>query len=275
MAKTIMIQGTASGVGKTIITAALCRIFANAGLKTAPFKAQNMTSNTAFLGNGGEIAVSQLIQARAAKTSPRTEMNPIILKPSEAKGVTEVILNGRLFKEADAYDLNGIKKLLIPETMKAYEKLALEYDVIVVEGAGSPVELNLNKDDIVNMGLAKRLNAPVLLVSDIDRGGVFASIYGTVKLFCDEERVRVKALLVNRFRGRKEYFEEGVKILEEITGLPVAGVIPYMNINIPEEDCLFESKPDISDSSLDEQIEAIAEEVRKSLNMELIYSILG
>jgi len=277
MAKSIMIQGTASGVGKTIITMALCRIFSQDGYKTAPFKSQNMTSNTAFTDSGDEIAISQLLQAKAANTNPVAAMNPIILKPDPEKKGTQIILNGKPYDIINAYNFKEIKKNLIPEITKAYGSLSQQYDIIVIEGAGSPVELNLtrNSNDIVNMGIAKLAQSPVLLVSDIDRGGVFASLYGTVKLFDDSEREYVKATIVNRFKGDMSYFKEGAAILEEITGIPVVGVVPYIKFYMPEEDSLYSGSSDISDGDFESQFDLIAENVRKSLDMDLIYKIIN
>jgi adenosylcobyric acid synthase len=270
-----MIQGTASGVGKTILTLALCRIFRQDGYSVSPFKAQNMTCSTRFLDNGNEIAVSQWLQAAAAETEPDADMNPIILKPSPEKKGTQVILNGKLYDTISAYNYREIKGKLATYVMEAYSRLCDKYDVIVIEGAGSPVELNLNRDDIVNMGMAKRAKAPVLLVSDIDRGGVFASLYGTLGLMDETERAHVKAVIVNRFKGEAAYFADGVKILEEITKLPVAGVIPYTEIDLPEEDSLFNGSTCQTEAGFDSQFNNIAEIVRKSLNMELIYEILN
>ena len=285
MAKSIMIQGTASGVGKTIITMALCRIFKQDGYKVAPFKSQNMTSATAFTKNGGEpqeIAVSQLLQAYAAGTEPNAKMNPVILKYSRERGKegTQVILNGKYHDTINAYNFKEIKKALIPEIMRAYEDLSRQYDIIVIEGAGSPAELNLtknsanNNEDIVNMGIAKRAQSPVLLAADIDRGGVFASLYGTISLFDDAERAYVKATVVNRFKGDREHFKGGVAILEEITGIPVAGVIPFVQFDIPEEDSLYCNNV-APDGDFDSQFNIIADTVRSSLNMDLIYKIIN
>ena len=273
MAKSIMIQGTASGVGKTILTIALCRIFKQDGYTVAPFKAQNMTMNTALLENDDEIAVSQILQARAAGAQPCALMNPIVLKPAPDRQGTQVILNGRPYDTINAYNYKEIKQSLIPEVMKAYTALASKADIIVIEGAGSPVELNLNKDDLVNMGLAKIVNAPVLLAADIDRGGVFASLFGTVGLFDESERGYVKATIVNRFKGDIAYFTDGVAILEKITGLPVAGVVPYIVFDLPEEDG---AAPDTElRDDYESQFNFIADRVREAMNMSLINKILN
>ncbi|MCL2202437.1 MAG: cobyric acid synthase [Defluviitaleaceae bacterium] len=274
MAKSLMIQGTASGVGKTILTLALCRIFKQDGYSVAPFKAQNMTNNTCLTANREEIAISQWLQALAAGAEPTPDMNPIILKPSPQKS-TQVILNGKHFDNINAYNFKEIKQKLVPEIMSAYIRLCNKYDVIIIEGAGSPVELNLNKDDIVNMGMAKRAKSPVILVSDIDRGGIFASLFGTISLMDETEKNYVKATIVNRFKGEPSYFADGVKILADITNRPVAGVIPYTEINLPEEDGLFDNDVSFEPSTdFEAQFNHIAENVRKSLDMELIHKIL-
>jgi len=257
MAKAIMIQGTASGVGKTILTLALCRIFKQDGYSVAPFKAQNMTTNTYLTKNGDEIAISQWLQGLAAGVEPTIDMNPIVLKPPFA-----------FLRNAD-------RDTRLETIMGAYARLRDKYDVIVIEGAGSPTELNLNKDDMVNMGMAKRAKAPVLLLSDIDRGGIFASLYGTIALMKASENVLIKATIVNRFRGDVTHFADGVKILEDITKLPVAGVIPYTDINLPEEDNLFHNEKATKTTDFENQFDRIADNVRKHLDMKLVYDILN
>ena len=251
-----MIQGTASGVGKTILVTALCRIFKQDGYKVSPFKAQNITTNVAFTKDGDEIAVSQLLQAYAAGTEPEAAMNPLVLKPS---------------------NITAGRKDLIGKAEKSYSLLSEKYEVIVIEGAGSPVELNIKRDDMVNMGVAKLTNAPVILVSDIDRGGVFASLYGTLNLLTQSERKHVKATIVNRFKGDITSFVDGVSILEKITTLPVAGVVPYMFFDIPEEDSLYSTNKTAYEpgSDLTAQFDLIAETVRRSLDMQLVYRILN
>jgi adenosylcobyric acid synthase len=276
MSKLIMIQGTASGVGKTIITTALCRIFRQDGYSVAPFKSQNMTSNTAFTENGDEIAVSQLLQAQAAGARPDTRMNPVILRPSPDGRGTQALLNGQAYCAIKDGNYKEMRKELLPEIMKAHESLSAQHEIIVIEGAGSPVELNLNEGEIVNMGIAMRTGAPVLLVSDIDRGGVFASLYGTVSLMTEAERDYVKALIVNRFRGDLLLFAEGKNILERITGMPVAGVVPYAKIDLPEEDSFSEKKSqkNFPTRNIEKQLDLIADHVRAALDMTLVYEIL-
>jgi len=275
MAKAIMIQGTASGVGKTVLTLALCRIFKEDGYTVSPFKAQNMTTNTYRTQAGDEIAISQWLQALAAGVKPSANMNPVILKYSATQKATQVIVNGKPFDTVNAYKFKETKEKLVSTIMDAYSRLSSNVDIVVIEGAGSPVELNLNRNDIVNMGMAIRAKAPVILISDIDRGGIFASLYGTLNLMRDTERQHVKATIVNRFKGDAAHFADGIRILEEITKLPVAGVVPYTDINLPEEDSLFaDDKPFAETDDFDNEFNAIAQNVRKSLNMKMIYDII-
>lgn len=239
MSKSIMIQGTMSNAGKSLLTAALCRIFAEDGYRAAPFKSQNMALNSYVTAEGLEIGRAQAMQAEAARIEPTAAMNPILLKPvSDTE--SQVIVNGKPIGNMTAAEYYERKREVAPAIVEAYKSLASSYDIIVIEGAGSPVELNLNTDDIVNMGVAKMAHSPVLLVGDIDRGGVFAQLLGTLSLLKPEERDMVKALVVNKFRGDKELFAKGVKILEERGGKPVAGVLPYIRCDIDEEDSLSE-----------------------------------
>ena len=229
MAKSIMIQGTMSNAGKSFLTAALCRIFRQDGYSCAPFKSQNIALNSFITKDGLEIGRAQAMQAEAAGIEPSVFMNPILLKPTTDIG-SQVIVNGEVRGNMRAADYFKYKKELIPDIMNAYEKLAAEYDIIVIEGAGSPVELNLKSDDIVNMGIAKLTNSPVLLVGDIDRGGIFPQLLGTLMLLENDEREFVKGLVVNKFRGDKNLFNDGVKILHDRSRKPVAGVIPYISV---------------------------------------------
>lgn len=239
MAKVLMVQGTMSNVGKSLITAGLCRIFKQDGLKVAPFKSQNMALNSFITEDGFEMGRAQVMQAEAAGIRPDVRMNPILLKPTNDTG-SQVIVNGEIRSTMDAREYFAYKKNLIPDVMAAFNSLADEYDVIVIEGAGSPAEINLKDEDLVNMGMAKMAKAPVLLVGDIDRGGVFAQLLGTVDLLEDDERKMVKGLIINKFRGDKTILEPGVKMLEEKAGIPVIGVAPYMNIDVEDEDSLSE-----------------------------------
>lgn len=239
MAKVIMVQGTMSNAGKSLIAAGLCRIFKQDGYSVAPFKSQNMALNSFITEEGLEMGRAQVMQAEAAGIKPDVCMNPILLKPTNDTG-SQVIVNGEVLGNMSAWEYFAYKKKLIPEVMKAYESLASRYDIIVIEGAGSPAEINLKREDIVNMGLAKAAHAPVLLVGDIDRGGVFAQLYGTVELVEPDERAMIKGLIINKFRGDKTILDPGVTMLEEKTGIPVVGVAPYMNIEVEDEDSLTE-----------------------------------
>lgn len=226
-----------SGAGKSLIAAALCRIFRQDGLRAAPFKSQNMALNSYITREGLEMGRAQVVQAQAAGIEPDVRMNPILLKPSSDTG-SQLIVSGEVLGEYRAADYFKMKKSLIPQVLAAYESLAAEYDVIVIEGAGSPAEINLREDDIVNMGLARLVDAPVILVGDIDRGGVFAQLYGTVALLEEEERRRLAGLVINKFRGDEALLRPGLAMLEEKTGIPVLGVIPYARVDIDDEDSL-------------------------------------
>ena len=239
MAKNIMIQGTMSSAGKSLLAAGLCRIFRQDGLRVAPFKSQNMALNSFITRDGGEMGRAQVVQAEAAGILPDVRMNPILLKPTTDVG-SQVIVKGRVQGNLRAMDYYRRKKEYIPAILEAYNSLSAEYDVIVIEGAGSPAEINLKQNDIVNMGLAQLVDAPVLLVGDIDRGGVFAQLYGTVALLEPEERARVKGTIVNKFRGDRAILEPGIKTLEELCGVPVAGVVPYLDLDLDDEDSLTE-----------------------------------
>ncbi|MDR3164591.1 MAG: cobyric acid synthase [Synergistaceae bacterium] len=235
MAKAIMVQGTMSNAGKSILVSALCHIFKQDGRKVAPFKSQNMALNSFITRDGLEMGRAQVTQAEAAGVEPDVRMNPILLKPEHDQG-SQVILHGEVWDTVTARNYYAMKSKLVPEVMKAYDSLASEFDIIVIEGAGSAAELNLAKDDFVNMGMAKMAKTPVLLVGDIDRGGIFAQLYGTVKVLPDDESALIKALIVNKFRGDISLFDDGVTILEDICGKPVAGVVPYLNVDIDDED---------------------------------------
>lgn len=239
MAKSIMIQGTMSNAGKSLIAAGLCRIFKQDGYKVAPFKSQNMALNSYITKEGLEMGRAQVVQAEAAGVEPSVFMNPILLKPTNDIG-SQVIVNGEVIGNMSAREYFAYKKQLIPEILKAYEKLDKEYDIIVIEGAGSPAEINLKQDDIVNMGMAKMVKAPVLLVGDIDRGGVFAQLVGTIMLLEDDEKAMIKGTIINKFRGDKTILDPGIEMLEEMTKIPVVGVTPYMQVDIEDEDSLSE-----------------------------------
>ncbi len=237
MAKNIMIQGTMSNAGKSLLAAGLCRIFRQDGYRVAPFKSQNMALNSFITKTGAEMGRAQVVQAEAAGIEPDVRMNPILLKPTTDVG-SQVIVNGQVQGNMRAMEYYRRKREFIPAVMEAYNSLAQEYDIIVIEGAGSPAEINLKATDIVNMGLAELVDAPVLLVGDIDRGGVFAQLYGTIALLEPQEQQRIKGTIVNKFRGDRAILQPGIDILEKICGVPVAGVIPYTHVDIDDEDSL-------------------------------------
>src|SRR5574341_940795 len=237
MAKAVMIQGTGSGAGKSLIAAALCRIFSDKGLRVAPFKAQNMALNSFITREGGEIGRAQALQAEAARVIPGVDMNPILLKASGDMG-SQVIIRGKAFRHMKATEYYAFRKEAWKAVTSSYRILSKAYDVIVLEGAGSPAEINLMDVDIVNMAAAKLAKAPVFLVGDIDKGGVFASLYGTVKLL-GRDGPRIKGFIINKFRGDPAILRPGLDMISQKTGKPVIGVLPHVaDFGLPEEDGL-------------------------------------
>lgn len=245
MAKAIMVQGTMSNVGKSLVAAGLCRIFLQDGFRVCPFKSQNMALNSYITKEGLEMGRAQVMQAEAAGITPSVRMNPVLLKPNSDVG-SQVIVNGEVRGNMGAAEYYQRKQELVPEIQKSYHALDTEYDIIVIEGAGSPAEINLKENDIVNMGMAKMADAPVLLVGDIDRGGVFAQLYGTIKLLDKDEQQRVKGLIINKFRGDKGILVPGLEQLETLTGVPVIATLPYMRIDLDDEDSLSERMHDMA-----------------------------
>ena len=237
MAKVIMVQGTMSNAGKSLLAGGLCRVFRQDGFRVAPFKSQNMALNSFITAEGAEMGRAQVVQAEAANIEPSVLMNPILLKPTSDSG-SQVIVNGEAIGTMKAGEYYAMKHTLRPEVHKAFDTLAAKFDIVCIEGAGSPAEINLKADDIVNMGLAKLVDAPVLLAGDIDRGGVFAQLYGTVELLEPAERARIKGLVINKFRGDAAILKPGLTMLEEKTHLPVLGVVPYLRVDIEDEDSL-------------------------------------
>lgn len=232
-----MIQGTMSNVGKSVLVAGLCRVLMQDGYQVAPFKSQNMALNSFITEDGYEIGRAQAMQAEAAGLSPSVYMNPILLKPTGDRK-SQVVLMGKSIGDVAAKEYFTHKKKYLPQVLEAYEHLAKEADVVLIEGAGSPAEINLKENDIVNMGLAKAVNAPVLLVGDIDPGGVFAQLLGTQMLLEPEEKALLKGLIINKFRGDVSILEPGIRMLEERAGLPVVGCVPYFHLDLEEEDSL-------------------------------------
>ena len=234
-----MVQGTMSNAGKSLLVAGLCRVFKQDGFRVAPFKSQNMALNSFITSEGLEMGRAQVMQAEAAGIEPMVCMNPILLKPTNHTG-SQVIVNGEVVGNMSARDYFAFKKQLIPDIKKAFRKLKEYVDIIVIEGAGSPAELNLKQNDIVNMGMAEMVDAPVLLVGDIDRGGVFAQLLGTLMLLEKKEKERVKGLVINKFRGDKTILDLGIEMLEKKGNIPVVGVVPYMKLSLEDEDSLTE-----------------------------------
>ncbi len=235
--KNIMLLGTGSNVGKSIIAAGLCRVFYQDGYSVAPFKSQNMALNSYITKDGKEMGRAQVVQAEAANIEPEAFMNPILLKPTTDRK-SQVIVNGKVYKNMDAREYFAYKHNLKKDIMEAYNYIRENFDICVLEGAGSPAEINLKEDDIVNTGMAEMADSPVLLVADIDRGGVFAAIYGTVMLLEENERKRIKGVIINKFRGDKSLLTSGIEMIEKLTDIPVLGVVPFVSLGIEEEDSL-------------------------------------
>lgn len=237
MTKAIMMQGTTSNAGKSLLAAALCRIFAQDGHSVAPFKSQNMALNSFITRDGFEMGRAQVMQAEAAGIEPDVRMNPILLKPTGNTG-SQVIVMGEVVDNMTATGYYAYKDRLVPAVKRAYDELAATHDIMVIEGAGSPAEINLREGDFVNMGMAKIAHAPVLICGDIDRGGVFASLYGTVALLDESERPYVKGTVINKFRGDVDILKPGLVELEALTGVPVLGVVPMLHVDVDDEDSL-------------------------------------
>jgi adenosylcobyric acid synthase len=242
-AKVLMVQGTSSSAGKSLLTAALCRIFARRGVRVAPFKAQNMSNNAGVCADGSEIGRAQIMQATAAMIEPTVDMNPVLLKP-EANVRSQVVLMGKPWHTLPAQDYYQRKQILWQTVTGALDNLRAKYDLVIMEGAGSPVELNIKENDIVNMAIAAYAQAPVLLVGDIDRGGIFPQLLGTLWLLSPEEQALIAGFIVNKFRGDINLFTDGIEILEKKGNVPVLGVVPWINdLGIPEEDAVALEAP--------------------------------
>ena len=240
MAKALMIQGTMSNAGKSLVAAGLCRVFKQDGYRVAPFKGQNMALNSFITKEGLEMGRAQVVQAEAAGVEPSVLMNPVLLKPTTDMG-SQIIVNGEVWGQMSAVDYYKVKHKLVPDVMRAFDSLSAQNDAIIIEGAGSPAEINLKDNDcFVNMDMAKLAKSPVLLVGDIDRGGVFAQLYGTIALLTEEERAMVKGVIINKFRGDESILEPGIKMLEDLIHIPVVGVVPYVRLDIDDEDSLSE-----------------------------------
>src|SRR5688572_21428316 len=240
--RALMIQGTCSGAGKTTLVAGLCRLLARSGMKVAPFKPQNMSLNSAVAADGGEIARAQALQAQAARVAPTVDMNPVLLKPSSDTRA-QVVVGGKPFAELEASGYQNLKRTLLAEVLAAFERLHSQFDAVIVEGAGSPAEVNLRANDIANMGFAEAVDCPVLLVADIDRGGALAHVVGTLSCLSVTERERVAGIVINRFRGERALLAPGLDWLQRESGKPVLGVLPNLNgLVLDAEDSLPEAK---------------------------------
>ena len=237
MGKAIMLQGTGSDVGKTVLVAALCRLAANRGLIVRPFKPQNMSNNAAVADDGGEIGRAQWLQAMACRVPSSVHMNPVLLKPQSETG-SQIILQGKVFGQAKGRDYQRLKPQLLAAVLDSFETVKTGADLVIVEGAGSPAEINLRAGDIANMGFATRANVPVVLVGDIDRGGVIASLVGTHAILSDEDRAMISGYIINKFRGDISLFDDGLRAIEKFTGWPCFGVVPWLTAagRLPAED---------------------------------------
>ncbi|MGF1756034.1 cobyric acid synthase, partial [Vibrio makurazakiensis] len=234
----LMVQGTTSDAGKSVLVAGLCRVLARKGIKVAPFKPQNMALNSAVTPDGGEIGRAQAVQAQACNLLPSIHMNPVLLKPNSDTGA-QVILQGKAITNMDATGYHDYKKVAMDTVLDSFSKLTAEYDSVMIEGAGSPAEINLRANDIANMGFAEEADVPVIIIADIDRGGVFAHLFGTLALLSESEQARVKGFVINRFRGDISLLQSGLDWLEEKTGKPVIGVLPYLHgFNLEAEDAI-------------------------------------
>lgn len=273
-----MVQGTTSSAGKSMLCTALCRIFVEDGFTVFPFKSQNMSSKSYILEDDREISTAQALQAAAARLKPDSRMNPILLKPTGDR-TSQVFIDGENKYTMDAVEYFKFKSSLKPMILKTFKEIESTYDVVVIEGAGSPAEINLKENDIVNMGMAEMADSPVLLIADIDRGGVFASLYGTVMLLEEEEKKRIKGLVINKFRGDISLLQSGIDMIEKLIHIPVVGTIPYVHLELEDEDSLLDYEKNCNSKEQrewerEEEISKLAKVVRENMNMEYIYSVL-
>lgn len=275
----IMVQGTASSAGKSLMCTGLCRIFKEDGYSVYPFKSQNMSSKYYETEEGYKISVAQALQAKAAGVKPHPDMNPILLMPRSNIG-SEVIINGKETGTMEAVKYFKERTSLKELIAEKYKKLESKNDIVVIEGAGSPAEINLNKNDIANMGMAEIADAPVLLVADIDRGGVFASLYGTIMLLEPEHRGRVKGMIINKFRGDRSLLEPGLEMIEQLVNIQVLGVIPYVELELVDEDSLIDREKRCNSQNQtseeeEKELQLLADTLRENLDLSYIYKIMG
>lgn len=279
MAKTLMFQGTASDAGKSLFTLAICRIYSQLGYKTAPFKSQNMAADSFITEAGHEIAIAQALQAEAAGTQPAVSMNPILMKP-QGDNKSEIFIEGKSVSSMTADEYYSRKDRLLKVISKSLDNLRNNYQLIVLEGGGNPAEVNLKDKDLVNMKAAEIADSPVILIADIERGGVFGSIIGTLELLESSERSRVKGIIINKFYGAPKSFTEGQKHIEELTNLPVLGVMPYLdNLAIPDEDSCGQQreKLEYGDINLEQRLknyDILATEFQKNIDMDKLEEII-
>lgn len=275
----IMIQGTTSSAGKSLMCTGLCRIFKEDGYKVYPFKSQNMSSRYYTTRDGYKISTAQTLQAIAAGVEPHPSMNPILLIPKSDKG-SMVVVKGEDKEDMEAVEYFRYKNSLRPMILNIYKEIEKENDIVVIEGAGSPAEINLKENDIVNMGMAEMADAPVLLVADIDRGGVFASLYGTVMLLEEHERKRIKGLIINKFRGDKTLLDSGIDMIGKLLNIPVIGTIPFAHLELVDEDSLVDyekecnTKPQTKEQ-MEDELNKLSIILRENMDIDYIYEIMG
>lgn len=275
----IMVQGTTSSAGKSLMCTGLCRIFKEDGYSVFPFKSQNMSSKYSMTKEGKKIAVAQALQAKAAGLDAHTDMNPILLIPNSDNG-SMVVVNGEEVSSMNAQEYYNYRPNLKEMITKKYKEIESKNEIVVIEGAGSPAEINLSENDIVNMGMADIADAPVLLVTNIDRGGAFAALYGTVMLLEPHERARIKGLIINKFRGDKTLLDSGIKMIEELLNIPVVGVVPFVKLELVDEDSLIDGdkKCNTEAQSYEEEeyeLNKLAALLRENLDMDHIYKVMG
>ena len=275
----IMILGTTSSAGKSLMCTGLCRIFKDDGYSVYPFKSQNMSSRYYLTDEGKKISTAQALQAMAAGVKPSADMNPILLVPSSNTG-SMVVIKGEDKVHMEARKYFEYKAELKPMILDTYKKIEDKNDIVVIEGAGSPAEINLKQNDIVNMGMAQMADANVVLVADIDRGGVFASLYGTVMLLEPHERSRIKGLIINKFRGDKTLLDPGIEMIEKLLNIPVIGTIPFTKLELVDEDSLVDYEKECnttkqSTSEMEEELDKLARVLRENMNIDYIYELSG
>lgn len=278
MAK-IMIYGTTSSAGKSTIATAMCRYYRDKGYKVCPFKSQNMSRNSFKLQDGKLISNAQAIQAYAAGIEADEYMNPILLVPSSDTG-SDVYVLGKLYKHMNTKEYYSIKKELKAKVKEVFEELEKKYDVMIIEGAGSPAEINLLEDDFVNTGMAELADTNAIIVADIDKGGVFASIYGTYMILDEKDRSRIKGYIINKFRGDASLLDEGIKKLHELTGLECLGIVPYTKLEIADEDSLHDYEKAVNahmaeHDAMNNEIDRLAEVFEEAIDIDKLNAILG